>query len=54
MKKEYINPELTVIDIKLNGVLLNGSPLTVPLDPTGGQANGDALAPDYDFFDDDF
>lgn len=53
MKKEYINPELTVIDIKLNGVLLNGSPLTAPVDPSG-QTNGDALAPGSDFFDDDF
>ena len=42
MRKEYINPELSVIDIKLNGVLLSGS-TTVP---TGGSGSAnDAEAP---------
>ena len=48
MKKEYINPELEVVDLKMNCTLMAGSP-TAPLDDTNGQSNENALAPVFVF-----
>ena len=48
MKKEYINPELEVVDLKMNCTLMAGSP-TAPLDDTNPQSNEDALAPGFVF-----
>ena len=50
MKKEYNNPELEVVNLKINLALLAGSP-TAPLDDSDPQNNEDALAPGFNFFD---
>ena len=46
MKKEYINPEMETMDLKINQQLLAGSN-----PPVGGSTNdpNDLLAPSYDF-----
>ena len=44
MKKIYMNPEMEVVDIKMNQQLLAGS--VDALIDSGTQDNGDALAPE--------
>ena len=48
MKKEYNNPELEVVNLKINLALLAGSP-TAPLDDSDPQSNENALAPVFVF-----
>ena len=47
MKKEYINPEMEIVEIEVTHSILAGSELGKnPGEPIGG---GDALSPDFDF-----
>lgn len=52
MKKIYFNPKMEVVDLKINQQLLAGSTDA----PVGGgsQGNGNALAPGFDWDDDDW
>ena len=47
MKKEYINPEMEVVEIKAQHQLLAGSYSGDPTNPEAGDA-GDAAAPIFD------
>ena len=49
MKKEYINPELEVVDLKTSFALLAGSPLQKNNDTVDDE--NDILAPGFNFFD---
>ena len=49
MKKEYIYPEIEVVELKAQHQLLAGSPYSGdPTNPTPGDAGG-AAAPEFDF-----
>ena len=48
MKKEYINPELEVVDLKINCSLLAGS---LPKSNEEVTDESGVLAPGFDFFD---
>jgi hypothetical protein len=48
MKKEYIFPEIEVVELKAQHQLLAGSFSGDPTNPTPGDAGG-AAAPEFDF-----
>ena len=48
MKKEYINPELEVVDLKMNLALLAGSPLPKSGDTVDDESQ--ILAPEFNLF----
>ena len=55
MKKEYINPEMEIVDIKMNQQLLSGSPVGFSgggsgnIVPQDDDADGEGLAPEFTF-----
>ena len=51
MKKQYINPELEVVVIQTSGFMMASQDAPVG---GGSQNNGNALAPGFDWDDDDW